>query len=276
MSIVEDFDELNPYCEAKQTEPEQPQFVAPLPPQATKVRHQERRVGKDSETKIHTLTKELNTLLSSCKEEQKVRIACGLQRIISEQRDVQLLMSVMNRLEEEADGWSKHDMNEIARLLEEYTTRYDQKLSTTNNALLTLRTELARVGELCNSLTAALMKHSSEVADLRSAMNASNDSVQKLSDELTKKMEALRQQQEQHQAYMAEQVAQRNACNFAAFFPPPPPPCPLRHLQCSQVDLRNAENKMVEELQCQEALLIEQRTRLRLRFLPPLDNWRKI
>ncbi|VDO63719.1 unnamed protein product [Heligmosomoides polygyrus] len=64
-------------------------------------------------------------------------------RIISEQRDVRLLMFVMNRLEE-ADGWSKHDINEIARLLEENMTRYDQKLSTTNNVLLVLGTRLAR------------------------------------------------------------------------------------------------------------------------------------
>nr|CDJ92003.1 unnamed protein product [Haemonchus contortus] len=227
LSIVEDYIEQqkSPH---RATEPE-PQPAAPPTPQieaAVKKKPQPKKKQKDHDFKILSLTKELNSLISSCGDQQKLKIACSLQRIISEQRDVQQVMEAVNRIQAQLRGRSEHDKDEMTAVLNEYTKKCDEKLNASKNTLLSVQAELSRVGDQCNSLRQASLKHTNEIEAVRTTLKTSCDSLRQVVDELSTKMEALTRERENHRTNLADQLSPRNFNNFPGFFPPPPPPPP--------------------------------------------------
>ncbi|VDO57062.1 unnamed protein product [Haemonchus placei] len=225
LSIVEDYIEQQK-SPPRATEPE-PQSAAPPTPQieaAVKKKPQPKKKQKDHDFKILSLTKELNSLISSCGDQEKLKIACSLQRIISEQRDVQQVMETVNRIQAQLRGRS--DKDEMTAVLNEYTKKCDEKLNASNNTLLSVQAELSRVGDQCSSLRQASLKHTNEIEAVRTTLKTSCDSLRQIVDELSTKMEALTRERENQRTNLPDQLSPRNLHNFPGFFPPPPPPPP--------------------------------------------------
>ncbi|KAK6038231.1 hypothetical protein COOONC_24267 [Cooperia oncophora] len=139
--------------------------------------------------KFKSLSQELTSLLSSCEDQQKIKIACGLQRIISEQKDVQQVMQMVSRIETEVSGRSEHDKDKMASVLRDYAKKCDEKLNATNDTLLTVRAELSRIGDQCHSLRQTSLRHTNEIEAVRNSLKTSCDSVRQIAEELTAKLE---------------------------------------------------------------------------------------
>ncbi|WKY04352.1 hypothetical protein Q1695_005394 [Nippostrongylus brasiliensis] len=226
LSIVEDFGEHEKAGPSKATEQEV-HFATPLPPSQTKARIRQKKSENDSGMKVHSLIKELNSLLSSCQGRQKINMAYSLQRIIDEAKETKETMSAISRLEKETNGRIKQLKDELTQLLNQHVDRCDERMSSTNDALLKLRSEVSRIGDQTSSLRQTSVKHTADIETLHKAAGMSGDSIQKVAADLTSKMDQLKQEcQKQFPSTATEEGTQKNSYVYNGFFPPPPPPPP--------------------------------------------------
>ncbi|KAK6019280.1 hypothetical protein OSTOST_15089 [Ostertagia ostertagi] len=141
-----------------------------------------------------------------------------LNKIISEQKDVQHILQMISRIETEVCGRSEHNKDEMTGALREYAKKCDEKLNATNEALLAVRADLARVSDQCSSLRQTSLKHANEIEAVRATLKTSCDSVRQVADELTAKLEP----------------------------PPPPPPPPLQPRMFKEAEDRQQDSPSAE------------------------------
>ncbi|EYB82443.1 hypothetical protein Y032_0360g3454 [Ancylostoma ceylanicum] len=198
-------------------------------PSHQKSKSRQMRLEKEADAWIRYLIKELTSILPSSQDEQKLKIACSLQNIICEQRDLQHLASMITLLETEVNERFQQINQDVTRGLDEHMKKCNHSASKTTASVNSVRSELVRVIELCHTLRQTVSKHSIEMEAIRTSLRASNESMRQTTAELNDKLESLKRERDELRAICAEHRSHRNLnlCNLNALFPPPPPPPPL-------------------------------------------------
>ncbi|RCN49111.1 hypothetical protein ANCCAN_04856 [Ancylostoma caninum] len=198
-------------------------------PSQQKSKSRQMRLERDADAWIRYLLKELTSILPSSQDEQKLKIACSLQNIVCEQRDLQHLASMITLLETEVNERFQQINQDVTRQVDEHVKKCSHSTSKTTASVNSVRNEMVRVIELCHTLRQTVSKHSMEMEAIRTTLRASCDSVRQTAAELNDKLETLKRERDEIRAVCAEHRSNRNMnlCGLSALFPPPPPPPPL-------------------------------------------------
>ncbi|KAK6748279.1 hypothetical protein RB195_001109 [Necator americanus] len=191
----------------------------PKPARQLKAKSRKIRFGKDVDAWLQTLIDELNSLLPSSEDEEKLKIACGLQRLISEQREFQHLTSMITLLETEVNERFQQRKEEVDRLLDDHVEK---------------RVDNGH-------------KIADELDKMRTTFESCCDSVNQTAAELNAKLENLRRETEEIRNAYIDHRSQRfsSISCLAALLPPPPPPPPQPPLH-SREDHREDETSTPE------------------------------
>ncbi|EPB69076.1 hypothetical protein ANCCEY_11829 [Ancylostoma ceylanicum] len=187
-------------------------------PSHQKSKSRQMRLEKEADAWIRYLIKELTSILPSSQDEQKLKIACSLQNIICEQRDLQHLASMITLLETEVNERFQQINQDVTRGLDEHMKKCNHSASKTTASVNSVRSELVRVIELCHTLRQTVSKHSIEMEAIRTSLRASNESMRQTTAELNDKLEVI--------AFAGKAPVMKKH-QMLLKTPPPPPPPPL-------------------------------------------------